>query len=212
MLIHDHSGRRAGPPRPLLPFAPEGPGLRRGRVHELCGPARRTLAAMTLGVDRGEMDRDGMDPGGAVIWIAPGWQAERLMPHGLLPFADPGRLIFAHARTEVDLLWSMEEALRSGAAPIVVADLPFVPALTPLRRLQLATEAGSQRGAAPVGLILTPERGGAAGAESRWHLGHEPGGWHLARLRARMDPPASWRIRRDHGALRLESAREREEA
>ncbi len=199
MLIQDHRNRAAGVSHPLLSFAPEGPARARGRVHELCGPARRTLAAMALGSGDGP----------PVIWIAPGWQAERIMPHGLLPFADPGRLIFVHARSEVDLLWTMEEALRSGAAPIVVADLPFIPALTPVRRLHLAAEAGAKGAATPpLGLILTAERGGAAGTESRWHLGPVPGGWHLARLRARMAPPADWAIRRDHGTLRLERHRE----
>ena len=182
------------PPRPTQPL-PGGLALVRGRVHEFCGPARRTLAAMVLG-----------ESTGAVIWISPGWQAERLFPDGLRAFAEPGRLILAQARHPDDLLWAMEEALRSGAAPLVVADLPTPPGLTPVRRLHLATEAGAEAARLPpLGLLLTPGAGGAQGVESRWSLTSAPaGGWHLTRLRARLEPPAAWQLRRDdQGRLAL---------
>lgn len=193
--------RPALPPHPIQPLA-GGLALVRGRVHEFCGPARRTLAAMVLG-----------ESTGAVIWISPGWQAERLFPDGLRAFAEPGRLILAAVRHPEDLLWAMEEALRSGAAALVVADLPTPPGLTPVRRLHLATEAGAEaaRHAArlpPLGLLLTPGTGGAQGVESRWSLACAPaGGWQLQRLRARLEPPAAWRLRReDRGRLTLATA------
>lgn len=181
---------------------PGGLALLRGRVHEFCGPARRSMAAMVL-----------EESAGVVIWISPGWQVERLFPDGLRDFAEPGRVIFAQARRPEDLLWATEEALRSGAAPLVVADLPDAPGLTPVRRLQLATEAGAEAARhagrpAPLGLLLTPGDGGAQGIESRWQLrpalvdgpgldSESPtGAWHLTRLRARMEPPAAWALTR----------------
>ncbi|MDT8854107.1 hypothetical protein RNZ50_03470 [Paracoccaceae bacterium Fryx2] len=185
--------RHGAKPRPMQPL-PGGLGLARGRVHEFCGMARRTLAAMVLA-----------ESSGPVIWIGPGWQAERLFPDGLRRFADPGRLIFATARRPEDLLWSMEEALRSGAAPLVLADLTAPPGLTPVRRLQLACEAGAEAARragrpAPLGLMLTPGGGGAAGVDSRWALAPAPeGAWRLDRLRARTDPPASWHLAEDAG-------------
>ena len=137
---------------------------------------------------------------GPVIWIAAGWQGERLLPDGLCDFAEPGRVIFVTARHAPDLLWAMEEALRSGAAPLVIADLPEPPALTPVRRLQLATEAGARVAPqAPLGLMLTPGAGGAAGAHSRWQMTATPDGWRLDRLRARMAPPASWHLKAGAG-------------
>ena len=174
--------------------------LRRGRVHELCGTSRVCLTALILSISEGP-----------VIWISPGWQTERIYPPGLRELADPGRIIFAGARRPEDVLWAMEEALRTGAAPIVVADMPAPPALTPVRRLHLACEAGAvtarhRGGLAPLGLILTPGEGGAQGVESRWRMDTAPSGsalvesgsaWVMQRLRARMAPPAAWALSRD---------------
>jgi protein ImuA len=192
--------------RPLQPL-PGGPGqglaLVRGRVHEFCGPARVALAAMVL--ERSE---------GPVIWAHPGWLPERLFPDGLWEFTNPARLILARARRPEDILWTAEEALRSGAAPLVVAELPQAPALTPVRRLNLAAEAGMEaahhrRALAPLGLLLTPGDGGAQGAESRWHMAQAPSrstlierhaAWVLTRRRAREHPPATWALGRNEAS------------
>lgn len=197
--IPGHHGPQA---RPLLPLPGlPGQGLARGRVHEICGPSALALAAAVMGQDAGP-----------VVWIAPGWTNGRLHPPGLAAFANPARVIFVRSRRAEESLWAMEEALRSGAAPLVVAELAEPPALTPVRRLQLAAEAGAEaarqsRDPAPVGLIVTPGDGGAAGAESRWHLAPLPsapaqaaGGqrlWRLERRRARSAPPAAWTLARD---------------
>ncbi len=197
-IHHDMHGPR---PHPVQPFPGlVGLGLIRGRVHEFCGPARVNLAAMIL--------RESQGP---AIWISPAWQPERIYTAGLLGYCDPARLIYARARRPEDLLWSAEEALRSGAAPLVIAELSELPGLTPVRRLHLAAEAGAEvarhRGRIPpLGLLLTPAMGGAQGVESRWHLAatssrttlvdtHEA--WVMTRLRARMAPPAAWSVRRD---------------
>ncbi|MGB8812535.1 MAG: hypothetical protein WCC57_05065 [Paracoccaceae bacterium] len=199
LQLLDPEGRK---PRPMQTLVGDL-SIARGRVHEFCGPARRVLAAMLMGQTQGP-----------VIWISPGWQAERLFPDGLRDFAEPGRVIFAQARRPEELLWAMEEALRSGAAPLVVADVLSPPGLTPVRRLQLATESGAEaarlaRRPAPLGVMLTPGDGGAAGVESRWSLTPAPSvgpglaseapavGWQLHCLRARMAPPASWVLRRE---------------
>lgn len=163
--------------------------LARARVHEACGSARHTFALMVMAATRGP-----------VIWIAPGHQTHALHGDGISRFVDPARLIFARVRRDGDVLWTMEEALRSGAVPLVVADLPGPPGLTPVRRLHLAAETGAAEGAVrPLGLILTPGAGGAAGVESRWQLAARHGaagrrGWQLQRLRARTAPQAGWDV------------------
>ncbi|MEM1130318.1 MAG: hypothetical protein AAGH83_07320 [Pseudomonadota bacterium] len=183
----DISRRGHRPPPDLTVTA--GMDLRLSRVHEFCGPARRSLAVMVMARFQGP-----------VIWIRPGWGGDRLHAEGVQPLADPGRCIFVDPIRPEDLLWCAEEALRAGAVPLVVAELPQPPALTPIRRLHLAAETGAERGGLhPLGLLLTPADGGAAGVESRWHIAgaHRPGhrpAWRLERRRARTAPVKSWEI------------------
>ena len=201
--IHSHRSPRD---QDLQPLAGDLT-LRRGRVHELCGPSRMMLAARIMARTRGP-----------VVWIRPGWLPERLNAAGLQPLADPSRLILVQADRDENLLWAAEEGLRSGASPLVVAELLTPPALTPTRRLHLAAEAGAEAGhreggVAPLGLILLPGTGGAQGVESRWHLAPAPSrtllwsdeeSWTLTRLRARLAPPASWTLRINRGAEALD--------
>lgn len=172
--------------------------LQRGRVHELCGPSRLMLAARIMAKCQGP-----------VVWIRPGWGAERLNAAGLQPLADPSRLILVQAPRDESLLWAAEESLRSGAVPLVIAELLSPPALTPTRRLHLAAETGAEaarrdNATPPLGLILLPGTGGAQGVESRWHMAPAPSrallwaeeeSFTLTRIRARLLPPSSWSLR-----------------
>ena len=191
--------RRHHDPRPALPVL-EDLRLTLARLHELCGIARRTLALLVAG-----------QVAGPVYWIAPAWGSDPLNPDGMCSLARPESFVFLSPRRPEDLLWSMEEILRSGTVPLVVADLPEPPGLTPVRRLHLAAEAGMATGpCAPLGLILTPGEGGAPGVESRWRLEprHSPGAarWQLDRLRARTAPQKTWQMAQQDGAMRLTPA------
>ncbi|MGL4413065.1 ImuA family protein [Roseinatronobacter monicus] len=182
--------------------------LHPGRTHELCGPARQLLAVWIMAQQ---------PPSAPVIWIRPDWKADRVNPQALCDWASPEGLIVVESPREADSLACAEEALRSGAVALVVMELASPLALTPLRRLHLAAEAGldrrriQARDSTVLGLVLTPENGGTAGVESRWHLASHPSAasappaWTLQRLRARMKPPAAWRISRLYDEITIHS-------
>lgn len=179
------------------------------RVHEVCGPSRRTLAVLwAQSVEHGP-----------IIWVQPAWTQDTLYPAGLRHWVDPARFVWVQAPREPDVLWSLEEALRAGVGGVVVGDLPKVPSLTAVRRLHLAAEAGARGGAATLVMLLTPGDGGAPGVETRWHLhpkarvaapsgeagqtGQDLRAWQLERRRARMAPPAVWSVQADMGAGKI---------
>ena len=171
--------------------------LKKGRLHECCGSARHLFALLMIAQTEGP-----------VFWISPSWMPDALNPDGMIDLVDPGRFIFVTPQRPEDILWTLEEILRSGVVPIAVADIPGLPGLTPVRRLHLAAETGGVEGShLPTGLLLTPGEGGAQGVESRWQLtpAHKPGteSWGLKRLRARTDPERQWQIGRDAGAFRV---------
>jgi len=188
-------------PRPALAVLGEIV-LPLARAHEFCGPARHMLALLVAGVTKGE-----------VFWIAPGWERDTLNPDGMAPLAGPERFVFLGPRRGEDLLWTLEEVLRSGAVALAVAELPAPPGMTAVRRLHLAAETGAEAAAssgtgAPLALLLTPGEGGAPGIETRWHMApaHSPGaaGWRLSRRRARTLPPQEWHLTGRSGRWRLD--------
>ena len=187
--------RRPHRPAPEVTLGDAEIALRLGRVHELCGPARHTLAlALAAQVE------------GPVVWLGAQAQAETLCADALADWINPAEILFVEAEKRDMLLWAMEEALRDGHAPVVIADLAAPPAMVPIRRLHLAAEAGCGAGVCrPLALLLTPEEGGAPGIETRWalHPAHHEGRdhWNIQRLRARMAPPRDWLMTRTSSGL-----------
>ncbi len=131
--------------------------LKPGRVHEAGGAGAPMFAAILAG-----------RLGGTVLWIAEGWRRDTLNPVAFGQFADPAQLLLASVTDQTEALAVTEEALRSGAAALVVADLAGGDTRRPLsltagRRLQLAAEAGRA-----TGLCLIAEGMGSNAAETRW--------------------------------------------
>lgn len=183
--------RRPHRPMPEVTLGDAEIALRLGRVHELCGSARRTLA---LGI--------AAQTGGPMVWVSQQGASETLCADAIAGLVDPGHILFVTVPKHDMLLWAMEEALRDGQAPVVIGDLTAPPAMVPVRRLHLAAEAGCGGGVCrPLALLLTPDNGGAPGIETRWSLEpahHEgPGHWTISRLRARMAPPRDWLMTHD---------------
>ncbi|MEM8790609.1 MAG: hypothetical protein AAGE80_03250 [Pseudomonadota bacterium] len=145
----------------MLDSAMKQPDLTRllcaGRVHEAMGLGNRVFAASLARA-----------LSGPVIWLITQQSRERLCPQGLVRFFDPARLILVSPPDRRALLQSMEEALRSGAAPLVTGETGRAPDLTESRRLQLAA-AGGGRGLCLIADAMTNA------AETRWHCSPRPG-------------------------------------
>ena len=114
------------------------------------------------------------------------------------------RLIFVRAREKTELLWAMEECLRSHRFAAVVGE-GAVPDLTATRRLQLAAETG-----ATTALLLLPHRAGRiSAAATRWRVtslaSDQPNfpQWQVMLERCRGGGAGIWHTEWDHETLRL---------
>jgi len=112
----------AAPPDPL--------SLRARRVHEAEGGGRRAFAWFQAARHPGPL-----------VWILPEHVQELPMLRGL-PRGVGERLHLLRPVGEADLLWCIEEALRTQAVSLVIAAPQKPLSLIAGRRLQLAAEAG----------------------------------------------------------------------
>lgn len=93
---------------------------------------------------------------------------------GLAAFGlDPDRFLIVEARRDDDVLWVLEEALRSGAMTLAIGAVEDI-GLTPARRLALA----SDEGATPLLLMTDPRAGGVAASATRWRVSPLPSAPH----------------------------------
>jgi protein ImuA len=227
--IERPNARRHG----VLPFGIDavdrvlpGGGLALGALHEILGAgADEEDGAAAAGFAAGIAGRLGS---GQVLWClkrgdlyGPG-----LAEHGL----DPARIVLARAKRDDDILWALEEGLRTSNSPgnspggiaAVVGEVGRVPMVAG-RRLQLAAE----RSGITAFLLRRWQSGGEAAAErerpsaavTRWRvaaipslLGDEPGigtpRWRVELLRCRGGEAAVWdvEVADATGALSLSAA------
>jgi len=120
---------------PILDSALPWGGLPQGALHEMNGTAAAMgFAAALAGRLAGSKPilwcRSARNETGSVY--GPG-----LIPLGL----DPEQIVFVETKKKQDLLWAMEEGLRSGQPALVIGEIDAV-SLVASRRLQLAAEAG----------------------------------------------------------------------
>ena len=177
-------------PHPAAQTLPDPAALSAGRVHEAVGPGRLAFALALVG-----------QVPGPVLWIRDARQGTALYPPGIAAFLDPARLILVHPTGPAAILQTVEEALRDGAAPLVVAELAAAPDLTASRRLQLAAGTGGGRG-----LCLIPEgRLCNNAAETRWMCMPMPGlgagDQHWEATKNKRGRLVTWRARQEGGAF-----------
>lgn len=170
---------------------PEG-GLAVGAVHGATGPA----AASLVGMVAGQLE-------GPVLWCIDRDARAMLYGPGLATLGlCPARVVVVRCRGETDLLWAMEEGLRTSALAAVIGEPSGLVDQTASRRLQLAAEVGDT-----LGIVLNSERGvwfAASALESRWRIDNAPAGdvacprWRvvLERCRGGVREPY-WMVERD---------------
>ena len=139
-------------------------GLPRGCLHEISGGEAATGFAAALAA------RLAGGTGGVLWCLRPRavFDMGDLYGPGLVAFGlKPGQLTFVHAPSEADLLWAMEEGLRSGVPAVVLGEVRGL-GLTASRRLQLAAEASGV-----TALLLhrpAATRAKSSSAVTRWHV------------------------------------------
>jgi protein ImuA len=196
----------------VLPFAVAaldaalpGGGLALGALHEIMGGgADEEDGAVAAAFAAGILARLARETGGTVLWCA---ASDDLYASGLAAYGlAPDRLILARCRSDEEILWAMEEGLRSGALAAVLGEIAVLPP-TAGRRLQLAAEAS---GVTALALrrwrsfaVAERQRPAPSVAVTRWRVAAaasrdtgEPGVgaplWRVDLLRCRGGSPASW--------------------
>jgi protein ImuA len=200
----------------VLPFGvaaldqalPDG-GLALGALHEIVGSgADEEDGAAAAGFAAGIAGRIAH---GVVLWClkhgdlyGPG-----LAAHGL----DPARIALVRASRDDDILWALEEGLRTPQIAAVIGEIGRLPMVAG-RRLQLAAERSGitalllQRWR--TGVEAAAERVRSSAAVTRWRIAplpslpdSEPGigrpRWRVELLRCRGGEPASWDVPIDLG-------------
>lgn len=169
-----------------------------GAIHEfLCGRDYQTSAS--CGFLCGLL-KQLMLQGGYSIWIS---SKRNIYPPALKQFGlDPGRILFIDLDREKEILWVMEECLRSQGVKAVVAELRDLN-FTQSRRLQLAVEASHV-----TGFILRDDQQkiSSTASAARWRIKPLPSNleeglpgvgfprWKVELLKVRNGNPGVWEV------------------
>ena len=139
-----------------------------------------------------------MEDGAACIWVG---TSRRLFPASLSTFnVSPERIIFMDVKTQKEVLWITEEALKCEGLAAVVAELSEL-SLIESRRLQLAVEESGV-----TGFILRKDgkKSASTVATARWRISPLPtdshngmpgvgfAKWQVELLKVRNGNPGSW--------------------
>lgn len=181
-------------------------GLARSGLHEINGDHA------SFGFHAGLLQR-AVGPGGNILWCRHSKvEQETGLPYGpgLARFGlRPEQFLFVRTRDPIDVLWAMEEGLRTAGLGGVVGD-GILPDFTATRRLQLAAEAMNT----PAFILPPPQKvSSASAALTRWNITAEISGcrsnimrWQVNLMRCRGGSPKNWIMEWDEKALRFHLA------
>jgi protein ImuA len=149
-----------------------------------------------------------MENKGAIAWIG---TSLKLFPPALFSFnIEPSRVLFIDLKREKELLWTMEEALKSEALSAVVGEIPEVSFIAS-RRLQLAVEKSRVTGFL---LRTNPKNLTTTACVTRWQITSLPGDpgempgvgfprWKVKLEKVRNGQPGEWIVEWRPGGFRL---------
>lgn len=177
-------------------------------LEEACASGPRDMAALLLFALSRRIEGDRRP----VLMTAPrAWFAEHGRPYG--PGAAGVSLILAPTTTAAEALWTLEQALRSGAVSLALGAVDGA-TLAQTRRLDFAAKQGEA-----VGLMLPRGLDGLSAARRRWRISTQesavdpddakaPGPARLAAelLRGRGERPGVWILEQDDETHRLRLA------
>jgi protein ImuA len=150
------------------------------------------------------------------IFVIPAYglrQYGRLYGHGLKNLGlDPACCILVEASRRQDILWAIEEAVRSGAPAAVAGMIDRLDLKTSQRLQFFAIEAGL-----PLFLLRPAQNLESSAAATRWRVGTAEAArdrfglfararWHLRLERVRNGRPGEWIVEYDHVAHRFSLA------
>jgi len=202
------------PPLQTLPGSTAWPALAEGLEEVRAVGTRDMAGALVFALSRLPQ----VDARPVLLAAGRRWAGEHGRPYGpgFRGAGVDGRgtgLILTEGRTEGELLWIMEQALRSGAVSAALATVEAA-SLAQTRRLEFAARDG-----AAVGVVLRNTEGGLSAARRRWSITtlkgainrddpRAPGGFALAAelTRSRSERPGSWRLEQDDETYRLRLA------
>lgn len=177
-------------------------------LEEACAPTPRDMAATLLfALSRRATD----DPRPVLIAATKAWFAEYGRPYG--PGLAGAAVIVTPVSTAAEALWTLEQALRSGAVSLALGAVDGA-SLAQTRRLEFAAKAGDS-----VGLMLPRHAGGLSAARRRWRIAtalsapdmddpRAPGRTRLIAemTRSRGERPGAWMMEQDDETHRLRLA------
>lgn len=177
-------------------------------LEEACASGPRDMAALLLFALSRRLEGDARP---VLMTATRAWLGEQGWPHG--PGLPAAALILAPVTTAAEGLWTLEQALRSGAVSLALGAMDGA-SLAQTRRLDFAANQGGC-----VGLMLPRGLDGLSAARRRWRISslasgvdaddvRAPGPARLAAelVRGRGERPGAWILEQDDETHRLRLA------
>lgn len=195
----------------MTPFHAPFPDIwpaRPAPLEEACAAGPRDMAALLLFALSRRLDGDARP---VLMTATRAWLGEQGRPYG--PGLPGVGLVLAPVTTAAEALWTLEQALRSGAVSLALGAVDGA-TLAQTRRLDFAAKQGEA-----VGLILPRGLDGLSAARRRWRIStlqsaadpddsRAPGRARLTAelVRGRGERPGAWRLEQDDETHRLRLA------